>query len=163
MSKRMREIKEKARKDALAAGKSPEEAEAAADAAEQSAKSAPRSGTATAVADPKAQVAAENVAKSAGKADRGAGVFNRPPRSGPQFKDGPLATRGGKRGRIVELASKPEGTSVEELMAEFKLPTGGGWTRRNVVDALRILHNSYGYGFSTDEKGRIRILTGKPS
>lgn len=91
------------------------------------------------------------------KIDKISSAFNCPPkpRTGA-FKDGCKALRGGKRGRIIELASRPSGVSAEELMAEFTVPKGGKWTKKNVVEALRKLHNEYGYGFKTDEKGRIR-------
>lgn len=61
-----------------------------------------------------------------------------------------------KRATVVEHLEKSAWT-FEEMRAHF------GWTKRNTTECLNILHNRYGYGFSTDPKtGKITAKAPAP-
>lgn len=99
----------------------------------------------TAVAKVKAVLPA--AAEKPKKDKRQAGAFNYPKEA--EIK---AHREGTKRARHIELLNRPEGATVEEVMKDI------GWNRRQCVESFHILHNLLGYGLTTDDQGRVRLV-----
>lgn len=59
---------------------------------------------------------------------------------------------GTKRAQVVELLSRPDGATLEEIMAET------GWSQKDAYEGTRLVHFYLGYGMKQDENGRVRLV-----
>lgn len=59
---------------------------------------------------------------------------------------------GTKRAQVVELLSRPEGATLEEIMAAT------GWSQKDAYEGTRLVHFYLGYGMKQDENGRVRLV-----
>lgn len=59
---------------------------------------------------------------------------------------------GTKRAQVVALLSRPEGATLEEIMAET------GWSQKDAYEGTRLVHFYLGYGMKQDENGRVRLV-----
>lgn len=59
---------------------------------------------------------------------------------------------GTKRAQVVELLSREEGATLEEIMAAT------GWSQKDAYEGTRLIHFYLGYGMKQDENGRVRLV-----
>lgn len=59
---------------------------------------------------------------------------------------------GTKRAQVVELLSREEGATLEEIMAAT------GWSQKDAYEGTRLVHFYLGYGMKQDENGRVRLV-----
>lgn len=58
----------------------------------------------------------------------------------------------GKRLLVFQMLQRPEGATLEQIMAAT------GWDEGNAVAGTRLLHTDCGYGLSQDKDGAIRVV-----
>lgn len=61
-----------------------------------------------------------------------------------------------KRAKVLELLSRPQGASHEEVMKAV------GWDRITAYEGIRLLSKHNGYGLREDDKGRIHAFEEEP-
>lgn len=62
---------------------------------------------------------------------------------------------GTARAKVIELCSRPEGATYEEVME------GTGWDDKKAYEGIRLIHFYLGWGMLRDAEGRIRLYKDK--
>lgn len=80
-------------------------------------------------------------------------VIDRKPFEFPAMKEIKSHRPGTKRAKTIELLSRKEGASIEEVM------DANGWDKPTALEGVKLLHSYLGYGLTEDEEQRIYLTT----